>query len=316
MSAATVLTSAMAGMPVLNGTEGSLAALIRYIAPILGWSIEFDNGPVIVIRPQSYKGGQALCYRIDDRAARGGLAPRTAEIKAYESMSDINTGAGLVGTIYIQKSYTANTTANAYEICGDAYGFYIHSCKVYASALPTKAEVIAYIGFSDPILSDAPICVMLGQSDSTSLGTGYLSACAVLRDASIASTPNCFIHKNMAATLGVAASLIINGGPHPVNKSFSHYYNTMPAYDGNLVYGKPYCNDGSAFSFNSYLPGLYYLCHSYASINALNLHPFNVNNALSVDGKTFVTADAASQTATGSYEWGFVAIDIGEGFRP
>lgn len=316
MSAATVLTSAMAGMPVLNGTEGSLSALIRYIAPMLGWSIEFDNGPVIVIKPQSYRSGQALFYRIDDRAARGGLAPRTAEVKAYESMSDINTGSGLVGTTYIQKSYTANTTANAYSIIGDEYGFYLNTCRAYSSATPTNADMLAYIGFAESIYDEIPICVLLGQSDTTTLSASYAVACAVARVVGAVSTPNCFLHKNRSGTLAVAAALVVNGGPHTGDKSFAFIDNAMPSYDDEFMYASPYLNDGAAYTCRAMLPGLYYPCHLYADLLPINSsHNAVINAPFIVDDKAFLTILCGSQTVQTGYAWGVALIDVSQGFR-
>ena len=201
MSAATVLTSAMSGMPALSGTGGSLAALIRHIAPILGWSIEFDNSTdIIVIKPQSYGGGQALFYRFDDRAARGGAAPRVAEVRAYESMSDINTGAGLVGPVYISKSPTNDAVTRSWHVFGDAYGFYAgtHSANTtYPDGIPVNWH---YFGFVNGVVNAVPICVMIGCGDLTGNVDYVISGMLYATSDSTGSLSYMYAHHNIEGT--------------------------------------------------------------------------------------------------------------------
>lgn len=317
MTAPVIIKSTDANMPVLSGTEGSLSALIRYIAPLLGWEIMFDNGPVIVVRPQSYKGGQSLFYRIDDRASRGGIAPRTAEIRAYESLSDIDTGAGLVGPVFIHKSYTANTTANAYEICGDQYGFYIHTCRAFYSADPSKAEILSYIGFSEPVNSNAsPMCVIAGAADTASMGTSYAVAASVLRASSVASVPYCFVHRSLnGANINKPVAHIHNGGPHPVTRCMGDVSAGMYQYSGDLILARPYLSDGAAYTCHSYLPGLYYPCHSFSSIASLNID-IPSGSSLVVGDNEWISAYISTQTTTADYGQGYAIIDIGGEFRP
>lgn len=203
MSAATIIKSTDANVPVLSGTEGSLAALIRYIAPILGWEIMFDNGPVIVVRPQSYKGGHVLLYRFDDRAARGGEAPRIAEVRAYESMPDIDLGSGLVGPVYMHKSPMIGTTAQPYIIIGDSYGFYLFG---NSAAVNNDLPVIPnYVGFGNALFpTDTPMCVCIGSSDSRSLSGGYSQLGLESTGVSASGPPTMKIHRNVDGQVNVS----------------------------------------------------------------------------------------------------------------
>lgn len=267
MSAATVITSSMPNVPVLSGTEGSLAVLIRYIAPILGWEIMFDNGPVIVVRPQSYKGGQSLLYRFDDRAARGGAAPMVAEVRAYESMSNINTGAGLVGPVYVHKSHTADSVARTYVIAGDQYGFYLQSNFCNSSNSP-GTPVISYIGFNIPVTDEIPICVLFADAkdfSAAATGTGFL----LNASPATGSVAGAYIHKNKSGTLNTAVAVM--GGCFDIQgHAIGCEYITSGWEEGNK---KPLpsgsagvrlkINDGKAYTLGGFLPGYSRQSYSY-----------------------------------------------------
>lgn len=258
MSAATVLTSAMSGMPVLSGTGGSLAALIRHIAPILGWSIEFDNSTdIIVIKPQSYGGGQALFYRIDDRAARGGAAPRVAEVRAYESMIDINTGAGLVGPVPVHKSYDANTTGYPYTIAGDQYGFFLNS-NLYKAAFEEAPTALSYIGFLNRLRdTDAPVCAVFGDSaDGVSSGSFMVYQAPPITT----GKAGLFVHRSREGVLNTQVALRSGGvfeidghgiGTERSNTSFFEY-KQLP--EDEVIAAPIYVNNGSAYSIQYVLP--------------------------------------------------------------
>ena len=298
MSAATVLTSAMSEMPALSGSGGSLASLIRYIAPILGWSIEFDNSTdIIVIKPQSYGGGQALFYRIDDRAARGGAAPRVAEVRAYESMSDINTGAGLVGPGYIHKSYYANTTGYLYTIAGDQYGFFLNS-NLYKSAFETTPTALSYRGFLNRLRdTDAPVCAVFGDSaDGVSLGSFmvYQAPPATTGKAGL------FVHKSKEVVLNTKVALRSGGvfeieghgiGAVNLGTSFTVY---KPLPEDEVIAAPIYVNNGSAYSIQYVLPAVSLQSKLSTGYNAtlLGFNGLSINQGYDV-GKLAVPLDGS-----------------------
>lgn len=309
MSAAIIITNATAGAPVLNGTEGSLSALFRYLAPILGWSIESDNGPIIVVKPQSYKGGQALLYRIDDRAARGGAAPRVAEVRAYESMSDINTGLGLVGPTYVCKSYSADTVSRPWDVIGDQYGFYLSTAIPYSLYYnATNTQMLHYLGFANNELypSLVPVCVLFGGPDKVSQDTDWPKMTTTF-SATTASAAYMFVHRNRGGALNVPVCCCFNGGPHPIGEAFGNKdaLPAMPAYTGTLIRGRPFINNGVGHSVMDFLPGYYYPCHSSGITSRVNIP----------DGSSTLLplyVYGADKNKGG----GFILFEISEGFRP
>lgn len=162
MSSATVITNRTAGAPVLNGVEGSLYNLISYIATQFGWDVLYRAGNKIVIRPQSFMGGQPLCYRFDDRTARGGYAPRFAGVSVYETMVNIDTGSGRVlapGVKGVSKSTEASTTPYPYEVIGDAYGFYLRTVALQDVYIDYRPANTHYFGFLSRLGNLHPVCV-------------------------------------------------------------------------------------------------------------------------------------------------------------
>jgi len=324
MTVATVVTSTMPNVPVLSGTEGSLVALIRYIAPILGWEIMFDNGPVIVIRPQSYKGGQALLYRFDDRAERGGAAPRVAGVSAYESMSDINTGAGLVGPGYVSKSSSANTTARPWLVVGDQYGFYLFTdTAFFSNSSPMNTQ---YFGFLNGLFStDIPICALMGGADSASDNTYSYIGLDYFKASENVSDIYCYIHRNIDGVLNTKVTCRSASYLSGLSESGSYYAMSAEfAYDGNATqrYMLPYPYKGNLVYFDylifskqgslgfapeAIMPGFY--AHAHRSSN-LPVYP----STLTADNKTFMVKAIIT---VGQYycKTGSALIEISGGFR-
>lgn len=126
----------------LNGTAGSFYALIKAIAigtsgtaygskPSLGWTSVYDNGTnKIAIRSSSASSPQPR-FRFDDSGGGTGGA-RQCFLRGYAAMSDVDTGTGAFPTtgqstpgIVIRKSATADSTARAWIIVGDARGMHV-----------------------------------------------------------------------------------------------------------------------------------------------------------------------------------------------
>lgn len=334
MSAPIVIKSTDSGVPVLSGTEGSLAALIRYIAPLLGWSIIYDGGTVIVVQPQSYKGGQALLYRFDDRAARGGAAPRVAKVEAYESMSDINTGSGLVGPVYQAKSSTADSTSKLWRVIGDAYGFYLFTIKQTGGSLinPTNAF---YYGFANGLLpNDLPPCIMAGCDDS--VGTYALSRLGAVGTAISTAFDFVYAHKDRSGALNKKCAFVSAGSlavisssaviaistSWPTNSTSPTYTKLPYPFNGQLLYYPVYMNEGVANTLLCSLPGFFGHMHRHTSLDPSPILPLCISDdylngygPISFDNKTFM--HYSIMPIANEYQYsGAVLIDIGTEFRP
>ena len=94
------------------------------IAP-LGWAESFTSGAVSVFKP-TVPEATGMLLRLDDSGTTN------ARVRAYETMSDANTGVGPVpldgqsaGGLYWPKSGAASGTARPWLLVGDARGFYL-----------------------------------------------------------------------------------------------------------------------------------------------------------------------------------------------
>lgn len=256
MAAPIVIRSTDLGAPVLSGVEGSLSAIIRYAAPLLGWDIIFDAGTKIVIRAKT---GSRLFVRIDDTLARGGLAPRFAEVRAYESMTDIDTGLGLVGPSYLTKSYDVNTTPREYLIVGD--GTYISMVNAFRGATWAAIVYGGYWGFGDgervfPFIDYSAFMLFGGPDNAT-----YLTNHLVYGD--LYAAKNIFyLHRSIDGTLlNVPSALVVNAAAS-ASRLGAVAYTGKPAYPykGQLLLGRPVTGQGSSTSTglpHTYVPGLF-----------------------------------------------------------
>lgn len=120
------------GSPVLNGTNGSFIALLKTILvgtagvayggkPSLGWTVVWEEGSSIVFRNNTTLGNGAYLKVTDNTSY--------AQVWAWESMSDINTGTNPVNAIatYVYKSNATNSNARPWFLVGDERTFYFYN---------------------------------------------------------------------------------------------------------------------------------------------------------------------------------------------
>lgn len=172
-------------------------------------------------------------------------------------MSDINTGAGLVGPVYIHKSRTADTVARPYAIFGDSYGFHLFGdvCGQYPADMVTRN----YLGFCHKFTSSSGVCGLFGHTDAY----GPLGQGDFLRQPSIAASAGCYMHKDEAGTLNRNVAVYLNSCKQPYETISAGYSTAMPVWnDGDLLYmGRQVIGNGTAASAYCYFPGLFYPLH-------------------------------------------------------
>lgn len=128
----TVYRSTDPGAPVLSGTAGSFAALMDAVLvdgygtgpdakPGLGWVRAFSDGHKRAYQNSLADGGTGMFWRIDDSNAQYVLN------SAFHTMSGIDTGVDGFGggSNAWGKSITANTTARAWVVIGNALSVYV-----------------------------------------------------------------------------------------------------------------------------------------------------------------------------------------------
>lgn len=126
-----------ASAPTLTGQVGSVIALLDAVLvngygtkPAAGWTKEYTGTNIAVYRNNpSAPGSTGMYLRVDDTVTT------YCTIRAYKSMSDINTGTDMIpsGTpgysnsqIFWSKSSSANATQRMWNIVADDRTFYIN----------------------------------------------------------------------------------------------------------------------------------------------------------------------------------------------
>ena len=122
------INSSMPGRSELNSAAGGFVSLMDELLVELGWTIAFSSGGVRAYRNDNTLPGSSGCYvRIDNTSAT------EITIRAYKTMSDINTGTGGVGlaanSVYNTPLYIpvclASYEMKKWEIIGDERTFYM-----------------------------------------------------------------------------------------------------------------------------------------------------------------------------------------------
>lgn len=132
-----------------------------------GWSIAFESGNKIALQNSLAAGGSGCVVRIDDDAPGAGGA-REAFMRAYASMSDIDTGSDPAPStsmtssgIVLRKSGTLDSTARPWFCVADERTFYL-------SLYPNQT---AWVDGSGVAQADAPTN-LCGAGDFESLVPG------------------------------------------------------------------------------------------------------------------------------------------------
>lgn len=137
MSTVTFYNNADTSAPVLSGQVGAMITLLDAVLvngygakAAAGWTKAFTGTNLAAYRVNpSASGSSGMYLRVDDTNTQ------YAVIKAYKTMSDVNTGTDLLpsGTpsftnsaIYWHKSGTANSTARPWAIVADDHTLYLN----------------------------------------------------------------------------------------------------------------------------------------------------------------------------------------------
>lgn len=315
MSAPTVVKHYTdAGVPELSGIEGSLCVLLDYLLTLCDWETVWNGVGKRVYRPKT---GLRHFLRVDDSTARGSSATRIAMMQSYESMSDVDTGLGLLGTTYVRKSGTADTVARPWSFIGDGRFFhlFIHYGSTSASIGP-ESECGWYCwgeGIAAP--GETDFTVLMGGRDAYASATADISYAGFLQNpAAITGTGSsyCQVSKNNAGTTSAYYfGLIGNGGPCRQEAVIGGVGPVYP-FKGRLMYARPYIPDDVVYDIRGYIPGLYNPIVQGAAGSGLSNRQIVIQDDKSL---LIFRIRISSNCSANTLYLGWVAIDIGEGFR-
>lgn len=151
--------------------DGPLTGTITFKIAPLGWEKVFSKTNVAVYRPLDPSGSRPF-VRVDDTNAL------YARIHAYEHMTDVDTGSGIVplaatvtGGYYWHKRQAAATTGVFWALVGDSQGFYCCPAPASTTTAATAAGyavIPQYVGDANSYRSgDAWGVVLTGALSAT-----------------------------------------------------------------------------------------------------------------------------------------------------
>ena len=174
MSAPTILNQDSAGMPELNGLDGSLYAVLKAALPLIGWTLEFDDAANF--RAAFKNAGTGRFLRIIDKASDHGATSIRAEIQFYGDMTDVNTGTDRFGAepSYWVKSPVANDSPRRWWIVGNEKAFWLFAQNGWTSG---EAWWFWYAGDGAPMVpSDDGLFIATGEGQTGTGNTTRVSA--------------------------------------------------------------------------------------------------------------------------------------------
>lgn len=179
----TIYSSTDPGAPQLSGTVGSLISVLRAVlvtgygtAPNAkagaGWTEEFTGANVVAFRNSPVTGTGYRLRVLDDGSAAAGGGPRSATLRGYESMSDVDTGlnpvptaAQLANGLLWVKSTTADTGNRGWFAFANERWVYLF---VDVNGISTYEPVPYFVGDLNSAKAGDNHCFVVSGTDDTS----------------------------------------------------------------------------------------------------------------------------------------------------
>jgi len=259
MSTVRVYKSTDSGAPAHpSSTRGSMAALLRaclvtgygtgedYKAPA-GWEEPFaEIGNIACFRALE---GARQFFQIDDTQSDADVA----KIRAFESMSDVATGAGLWGEAYFGKWFDV-TYSQAWWVIADKRTVYVWLSSRYGMIPHGFGE------YDSTVTNDPYNSFLAGHDTSSYLPYGNVW-CHLSYMANVGTNTKFKVHKSIAGTMGAGTSLVAMGNSGPPGGG--NNYTDISALPGqNFIYvpaaiSCAYAEEGSKYLVRGKLRGIY-----------------------------------------------------------
>lgn len=268
-----IYKSTDASAPILNGTTGSLEALLN-VCLVTGYGSQAGAGWTSPYYDAASKtrvfkvAGDPTAYLQVKDAGPGAGSFREARIRGYEAMSDYQTGSGLFPTaaqyangMYVRKSSTLDATAREWVIAADER-------RIYAFFYPGDAAFVASHWLFGAMQSDKPndlypfvISGRIVENIGTLTVTQEISE---IRNATLAATGAGYL---MRSYTGVGTAQVIGfygDSARSLAANTTHGGTSGIVYpcpsDGGLYMGKTFVNELNVP--RGTLPGIWVPCHN------------------------------------------------------
>jgi len=286
-----IFQSSDGGAPTLNGTSGSLIAVLDYCltGSTTGWTRTFtssSSGTVVRAMYQQASGSR-MFFNIQDDAL---LTSKEARIFGFETGSSQDTGSRQFplsgqgvpsgyGYVVTRKSTTIDATARAWIVFADTSTVYFFCITGDSAGTYTGFFFGDIYSLKGP--SDAYRCIIAGRTSENAAGTGN-DTIPVL--SGIASVVN---GHYMARTYGGGGSSITVGkhgdgvkGSTTVLAGTTQYPNGV---DGTIYMAPIWVHENASSTVRGRLRGWYQICHAITNFTDGD----TLNGSSTLVGRTF-----------------------------
>lgn len=251
-----------------SAPDGAATGVVTIkVAPVGQWEKVFSAANVAVYRSTDVLGAR-FYYRVDDTGTTA------ARVRGYESMSDVDTGAGpfptdaqLSGGGYLPKSVNANATAVSYQMAADSRTVFVAAATASSTNATYRTAPVRGFGSMVPIALEGDAWAEVVSCATAALPTTSFGAF----DASV-STGNLSIFAarpmgGIGSSVAVdARSYAANAGNTANSGADVTMGSVASAPNGRLMYSRRYITLGGDLAPRAEIPGVLYIPQSGALV--------------------------------------------------
>ena len=271
-----------ANAPVARGERRSLCDILYAclvtgygVKPGAGWTREFVNATFdkAVFRPAS---GTRFYLQVDGVTS----GANTPIIKGFESMTDVDSGLFPFYSVANKTqliSDSANTTARPWVLIADDKAFWFTTFPDITVAPINTSVMNATMFFGDIVKfnsEDAYACALMTSQ------SGYGAYVIGVAAPSEGVGTDIYFPRKSTGVAGSAYMTPQVRGGGPADAPGAQNSGSTYVEGGPLFISRPYVNDGAAWTFRGWLPGLYAPCHNM---------PFDQLATVTKDGRSWLS---------------------------
>ena len=288
MTAPRIYANTDSGAPVLTGQVGSLTLLLDAILvdgygtgmaakEPLGWTREFAGANKRVYRNDPVDGSGCFLRVVDDGTTDSGGSARSAGVRAYSTMSDIDTGSDVAPTTIANtngacwvKSISTDGISRPWWAIGTGTAFYLFVNSDSSLTADARTDACNFAGDLISVKPGDTYNFAVSRSTLATYAGGYQEATRLLYDSVPISTSISGANASLAIVRNgvgdpgsvLATLLSLQGATNnaialPGSAGFAY----PNPYSGGVVIGELYVVEGATPALRGRLPGIFYPLH-------------------------------------------------------
>jgi hypothetical protein len=285
---------------VANSPATPATGTLTYAKSGAGWTKPFTGTNKAAFRGGSTNNSAQFYFRIDESGGTTG-GQKEAAVRAYESMSDVDTGTGPFPTVAQaanglcwRKSNTADATARPWAVVADDRGFYLQ-VNHGGTAATTSLQYFGW--FPSYKSADAYNCVLTGDGTFNS-ATAVSGLMIGGRWSNLTTRTECSIARSGSQTGGAIGAMALGVGAGSGDATLGSAGSTLVVYPNasdDALWQVPVLICDSGNNVRGRFPGAY--AHAHVTIPVSNYDFVSGVNGL--PGVTEIALDGKSSSTPG-----------------